>query len=201
MAPRRSKYNIAAIASGTEPEKAFAPAFGETVEKMDTRLRLYVARAALKSARIPLPAPVAVENRYAVRAIPDAEAEARLAGLQLGVQRLAEAAPRIEAAAAAAPDIAETQLELGLLRVQQERLAAAWPPLERAAALAPDDFLTSSLGRFDAAAAGNWRRRPRGTDGRACTRGARARRRAEPALGRRAGVGDLRRPAARRPHR
>ncbi|HTK29484.1 MAG TPA: DUF1570 domain-containing protein [Vicinamibacterales bacterium] len=133
---------IEAIAGGAAPDRAFVDAFGVPPQQMDAVLQQYVRRPVLRAAAIPLAARVEVDEPDRARTLPAAEAEARLGGIQLGVQRLAEAAPRIEAAAAAAPGIAEAQLALGLLRVQQDRMDDAWAPLERAAALAPDDFTT-----------------------------------------------------------
>src|SRR6185295_1959772 len=51
-----------------------------------------------------------------------------------------EAAPRIEAAARAAPDRSMPQLALGLLRADEGRGDEAWAAFERAVAAAPDDF-------------------------------------------------------------
>jgi tetratricopeptide (TPR) repeat protein len=61
------------------------------------------------------------------------------------VGRESEAAPRIDAAAAADPDVSVTHLAAGLLRLAQERTGEGLLEMERAAALAPDDFETRFL--------------------------------------------------------
>jgi len=128
------------LAAGASSERAFTTAFDSSLDQVDAALRQYIRRGVMKSSVLTLRERVDVDEPQTARVLTDAEVEARLAGLQLSVQRTAEAAPRIEAAAAAGPDVAEAQLALGLLRVQQDRTADAWTPLERAAALAPDDF-------------------------------------------------------------
>ncbi len=133
---------LTAVGAGEAPLAAFAAAFGESPEHMDVVFGRYVRRPVLRTSVLPLGAGLDAEEPEDTRVLPAVEAEARLAGLQLGVQRTAEAAPRIEAAASAGPAVPEAQLALGLLRIQQQRMADAWAPLERAAALAPDDFTT-----------------------------------------------------------
>ena len=88
---------------------------------------------------------IEVGEPESARVLAPAEADAQLGRIQVRVNRAAEAAPRIEAAARAASDSAETQLALALLRLNEGRAADARAPLEKAVALAPNDFLTQYL--------------------------------------------------------
>jgi len=133
---------VAAVASGKPPEAAFVDAFGETPAAIYPRLRQYVQRPVFKSKAYVLDQRVEVDEPENARTLPTAEIDARLGRIQLRINRGAEAAARIEAAAAQPSGGAEAQLALALLRLHQERTDEAREPLERAAALAPDDFIT-----------------------------------------------------------
>jgi tetratricopeptide (TPR) repeat protein len=139
-----NKY-MALVASGTGAEQAFAQAFSTTPSGMDVELRNYVARPVFKSMTYQLDDRVEVDEPERAATLAPADAAARLGGIQLRVNRLTEAAPRIEAAAAAGPDLSEAQLALALLRIRQGRTAEARDAIQRAAALAPNDFTTQYL--------------------------------------------------------
>jgi FimV-like protein len=132
---------VRTVAKGANAIQAFADAFGATPAAMDEALQQYVRRPAFRSAIHTLAERIAVDEPEQAHVIPDAEAEAMLGTIQLHVGRMDEATPRIEAAAAAGPGLAQTQLALGLLRLEQSRPAQALAPLELAARLAPDDFV------------------------------------------------------------
>src|SRR5438094_663847 len=132
---------LTAVAAGTPSEKAFVDATGVSLKEMDTELLRYVTRPTFSALTFVLADRVDVDEPERARTISAAEAEARLGDVQMRVGRINEAAVRIEAAAAAGPDVAQAQLALALLRVRQERKSDAWAPLEKAAALAPDDFI------------------------------------------------------------
>jgi tetratricopeptide (TPR) repeat protein len=136
-----SRY-LGGLASGRSTGQAFQEAFGRSTAEMDRELRQYSQRRVLLSLTYALPGRVDVAESDRARAMTPAETQARLGEVQMRVGRLAEAATRIEAAAAADPAEAQPQLVLALLRLQQQRPAEALPPLRRAAALALDDFLT-----------------------------------------------------------
>jgi tetratricopeptide (TPR) repeat protein len=138
-----NKY-VSAIAAGTSPDAAFVDAFGQTPAEMGPRLRQYIQRPTFKSTAYVLNERVEVDEPERALTLTAAEAEARLGRIQLRLDREAEAAPRIEAAASA-HDSAEAQLALALLRLHQKRSAEARAPLERAVALAPHDFVTQYL--------------------------------------------------------
>ena len=133
---------LKAIARGRPAAQAFLDAFGASPREMDHELRAYSQRPSFRSRTYDLPERVNVDEPDHGRTMPAAEAEARLGDVQLRVGRSSEAEVRIEAAAAAGPDVAPAQLTLALLRLGQDREAEAWLPLQRAATLAPDDFLT-----------------------------------------------------------
>jgi tetratricopeptide (TPR) repeat protein len=86
-----------------------------------------------------------VDEPEAAATIAPPEAAARLGEIQLSMDRLDEAALRIETAAAATPPAGRAQLALAKLRLQQQRDGDAWPALQKAAALAPDDFSAQYL--------------------------------------------------------
>ncbi|PYR06300.1 MAG: hypothetical protein DMG00_19085 [Acidobacteria bacterium] len=132
---------LTAVAAATPSEKAFVDATGVSLKEMDTELLRYVTRPTFSALTFVLADRVDVDEPERARTISAAEAEARLGDVQMRVGRINEAAVRIEAAAAAGPDVAQAQLALALLRVRQERKSDAWAPLEKAAALAPDDFI------------------------------------------------------------
>jgi tetratricopeptide (TPR) repeat protein len=139
-----NKY-LAAAAKGPVAPQALADALGTTLKELDVELARYVRHPAFGFASLKLKDKVEVDEPEAVRAVPDAEAEARLGDLLMRVGRLDEAEPRIEAAAGLAPNNATTQLALGQLRVRQDRDADSVAPLKRAAALAPNDFVSQYL--------------------------------------------------------
>ena len=130
-----------AVTPGRPAGQAFLEAFGLSPLEMDAEVRQYSKRPSFRSVIYEFPARVDVEPVLA-RTLAPAEAQARLGDVQMRVGRLDEAAVRIEAAAAAGPDVAPAQLTLGLLRLAQHRMDEAWLPLQKAAALAPDDFFT-----------------------------------------------------------
>ena len=139
-----NKY-VTAVAGGVPADAAFLDAFGETPAAMNPRLSQYVRRPAFKSRMYVLNERIEVGEPESARVLAPAEADAQLGRIQVRVNRAAEAAPRIEAAARAASDSAETQLALALLRLNEGRAADARAPLEKAVALAPNDFLTQYL--------------------------------------------------------
>jgi tetratricopeptide (TPR) repeat protein len=132
---------LSIVAGGAAPDHAFADAFGTATTDMDSELQQYARRPALRSVTYALAERVDVDEPEQARTIAAAEAEARLGDLQLRVGRMEEAAVRIQAASAAAPDSAPAQLALAFLRLRQNRESEAWPALERAATLARDDFI------------------------------------------------------------
>ncbi len=129
-----------AIAEGRPPYEAFFAAFGRTPEEFDRLLRVYVQRNFFSGTRFTFSEKVAAPEPSPARTLSTAEANAWLGDLQRRVGREAEAAPRIDAAAAAEPDAAVTHLAAGLLRLVQERTGEGLLELQRAAVLAPDDF-------------------------------------------------------------
>lgn len=136
-----NKY-VAAVARQTPPDAAFADAFGATPAEMSLQLRQYVRRPVFRSTAIVLEERVEVNEPEEAQTLSVADANARLGAIQVRLNRAAEAAPRIEAASAAAPGSADAQLALALLRLHQDRAPEARAPLEKAVALAPRDFIT-----------------------------------------------------------
>src|SRR6185295_16535240 len=139
------------------PDGAFREAFGADPANVDIELRRYVQRSAFRSTVFVFPQPVRAAAPDPGRSLSPDDAGAWLGDLQRRVGRRAEAAPRIEAAAAAAPSAAMPQLALGLLRLEEERADEAWPAFERAVAGAPGDFFAQyaygvSRLRYEAAA-------------------------------------------------
>jgi tetratricopeptide (TPR) repeat protein len=129
-----------AVSRGEPPDVAFREAFGIAPAGFEQELRRYVQRSAFRSAVFVFPQPVRVDALDPGRVLPAGDAGAWLGDLQRRVGRRQEAAPRIEAAVAAAPSASMPQLALGLLRVEEERAGEAWPAFERAVAAAPDEF-------------------------------------------------------------
>lgn len=136
---------VGAIAEGRTPHEAFFAAFGRTPQEFDRILRVYVQRNLFDATKFTFPARVAAPDPGPARTLSASEADAWLGDLQRRVGREGEAAPRVDAAAAAEPDVASIRLAAGLLRFQQERTGEGLLELERAAALAPDDFETQFL--------------------------------------------------------
>jgi tetratricopeptide (TPR) repeat protein len=139
-----NKY-VTDVAGGTPADAAFLDAFGETPDAMNSQLSQYVRRPAFKSTWYVLDQRIEVDEPESAQTLSPAEADAQLGRIQVRVNRAAEAAPRIEAAARAASDSAETQLALALLRLNEQRPSDARAPLEKAVALAPNDFVTQYL--------------------------------------------------------
>jgi tetratricopeptide (TPR) repeat protein len=133
---------VNALAHGVAPDTAFAHAFGATPADMTTLLKQYIGRPVFKSTMYVLNHRVEVDEPEHAEVLPRAEADARLGRIQVRLNRADEAAPRIEAAAAAAGDNAEAQFALALLRLHQQKPDEARAPLEKAVALAPNDFVT-----------------------------------------------------------
>ena len=129
-----------AIARGDAPADAFRNAFGAAPAEFEQQLRRYVAEPKFRSLVLTMEKQVRVEEPEPGRAVAAGEAGAWLGDLQRRIGRRDEAAPRIEAAARAAPDRSMPQLALGLLRADEGRGDEAWAAFERAVAAAPDDF-------------------------------------------------------------
>lgn len=138
--PMRIHRYATAIATGAEPAAAFNDAFGKTPAALEKDLRAYVRGVTFRSRVIVLKSRVEIEGPDEERVIPAAEAAAWLGDLQRRAGRAAEAAARIESAAAAAPNAPMAQLAKAWLRLEQKKPDEAWPAFERAAAVAPDDF-------------------------------------------------------------
>jgi tetratricopeptide (TPR) repeat protein len=132
---------VSGLAAGGNPDAVFAEAFGVTPLAFEKELRKYLGRPTFRVGRYILPDKMTVQPPSAPVVVPAAEAAAWLGDLQRRVRRTSEAAVRIEAAAAEAPDAAMPHLALALLRLEQERDEEAWPHFERASALAATDFL------------------------------------------------------------
>jgi tetratricopeptide (TPR) repeat protein len=139
-----NKY-LTSLAANRPPDASFTDAFGATPEDIGQRLRQYVQRPIFKSVLYVLNDRIEVGEPERSRTLTATEANARLGRIQVRVNRAAEAAPRIEAAATADKESADTQLALALLRLHEERAADARAPLEKAVSLAPDDFVTQYL--------------------------------------------------------
>jgi tetratricopeptide (TPR) repeat protein len=106
----------------------------------EPQLRRYVQRPRFQSIVLTLPERVSVEAPDRGRSISAGEAGAWLGDLQRRIGRRSDAAPRIEAAARAAPGASIAALALGLLRLDEGRADEAWPAFESAVAAAPNDF-------------------------------------------------------------
>ena len=139
-----NKY-VNALMAGARNEDALATAVGVPIKKLDDELRLYVRQRLFLEAKLTLPDPVQVDDPGAAATIAPPDAAARLGEIQLAIDRLDEATPRIETAAEATPPGGRAQLALALLRLEQHRDGDAWPALQKAASLAPDDFTAQYL--------------------------------------------------------
>lgn len=124
---------------------ALVEATGLTLKQLDVELRRYISRSSYRALRLTGADRIQVREPSAPRELPAPEAEARLADIQLHVDRIEEATPRVEAAAKAGPNVARAQLVLSFLRMRQGDLAGAFALTRRAAALAPDDFATQYM--------------------------------------------------------
>ena len=131
-----------AVAEGTQPGAAFVNAFGKTPAAFEKELRTYIHGFSFTSRIFTFKDRLQVEVPDEARELPPGEAGAWFGDLQRRAGRVDEAAARIDAAAAAAPDSPRALLSKARLRLQQKRPDEAWPAFERAAALAPDDFST-----------------------------------------------------------
>lgn len=136
---------VESIAEGRPPHEAFLAAFGRTAPNFDGVLRLYAQRPSFAGTRFTFREKVATAEPGPPRTLSLAETNAWLGDLQRRVGREAEAAPRIDAAAASDPEASIARLAAGLLRFAQERTNEGLLEMERAAALAPDDFQTQYL--------------------------------------------------------
>jgi tetratricopeptide (TPR) repeat protein len=131
-----------AIAEGAEPGAAFADAFGKTPAAFEKEVRSYIRGFSFTSRIFTFKERLQVDAPDEGRELSAGEAGAWFGDLQRRAGRLDEAAARIDAAAAAAPDSPRTLLSKARLRLQQKKPDEAWPAFERAATLAPDDFST-----------------------------------------------------------
>ena len=106
-----NKY-LAAYMAGTRSEDALAAAVGVPIKKLDDELRVYVQQRLFLEAKLTLSDAVQVDEPEAAATVAPPEAAARLGEIQLSTDRLDEAAPRIETAAAATPPAGRAQLAL-----------------------------------------------------------------------------------------
>lgn len=134
-----------AIAAGRAPSAAFSESFGATPDEFESQLRAYLRRQSFAATRFTFKERIAVNEPASSRAMAPGEVESWLGDLQRRLDRLSEAVPRIERAAAAESTAAATQRALGLLRIEQQRVGEGVAALDRARALAPDDFTTQFL--------------------------------------------------------
>jgi tetratricopeptide (TPR) repeat protein len=125
------------VRKGGPVEEAFARVFDDPVA-FGKRVQEYVRRFAFRA--YDFPARFEIQEPAPARTIDSGELDARLGDLQLRVQRVADAAPRIERAVISNPTVAYTHLALGQLRLDQRRGAEALEALRRAAALDSRDF-------------------------------------------------------------
>ena len=139
-----NKY-VTEVAEGRSASDAFHDAFGSSPSDFDKELQEYVRRPRFSAVRFTFREKLTVVEAPADRAMTPGEVDAWLGDVQRRVNRMDEAGPRIERAAAAEPTVAITQLVLGLLRLSQDRIADALEAFDRASALAPGDFLTQYI--------------------------------------------------------
>jgi tetratricopeptide (TPR) repeat protein len=132
---------VGQLRSGRPHVDAFRNAFGSSPAEFDGKLRQYIRRDIFPVRRFPLTDAVEVTSATVPHDLTATEAEAWLGDLLRAVRGPDAAAPRIESAAAAAPQAAMVQFALGRLRLAQNQNAEGLAALARAAALAPDDFL------------------------------------------------------------
>ena len=136
-----NKY-AAAIAGGAEPADAFMQAFGETPNAFDKQLQTYIRHPAFVATRFTFAERLPVAAPAQPRPVSAGERAGWLGDLQRRVGRDAEAAQRIEDAAAKEPDVPICQVALGLLRLSQSRRQEAIDALNRAESLGRDNFMT-----------------------------------------------------------
>jgi hypothetical protein len=128
------------IAEGHAPAEAFRAAFGATTDEFDKELRVYVRRLTFLVQRFTLSEKLTIVEPSPGRAMTPDEVEAWLGTAQLRVNRVDEAAPRIERAGSASPPTAAGQLAVGLLRLERQQPTEALDAFARAA----DSRLTTS---------------------------------------------------------
>ncbi len=138
-APEAINSYLTRLQRGDTGPAAFAQAFGDPSE-LGRRVRDYVRRFAFRSWQYDFPAPIAVQPPIVSRAVDGGELDARLGDLLLRVQRVDEAAARIESAVAQHPPAAHAYLALGQLRADQNRDRESIDALRRAASMDRNDF-------------------------------------------------------------
>ena len=134
-----------AYAAGAPSDQALAGAVGLSLKDLQSELQRYVTRLTFRAVTYTLSGRVAVDEPDAAAPIADADAAARLGEVQVRVDRLDEAMPRIEKAAAAAPPAGRAQLALARLRLRQDRKEEAWHALQQAVSLSANDFAAQFL--------------------------------------------------------
>lgn len=138
--------------NGADSAAALVRATGMPLKTIERELRSYVNEplnlalaTGFNSMTLTLTDRVAADAPSVARTLAAPDAEARLAEIQLRVDRVDEATRRIEAAAAVVPPAPQAELVLARLRLRQRRDREALAVLERAASHAPDDFATQYL--------------------------------------------------------
>jgi tetratricopeptide (TPR) repeat protein len=143
-----SRY-VNALELGARPDQAFTDAFGAAPADFDRKLRDYVGRFAFEARVFTLSErseskgfdfKETVKAPAEARTVESAELEARLGDLQMRMNRMVEAAPRIEKAAAANNTLAHPLVVLGQLRLRQARVPEGLAALSRAVSLDAGDF-------------------------------------------------------------
>jgi len=131
---------INAVNAGVSAVPAFEQAFGETIDSVERKLRLYVQRPIFTHARFTFSDKLAT-RAPSVRTLDAPEADAWLGDLQLAERLREQAAARIESAVSREPGVAMAHIALGRLRAAQERGDEARQALSHAASLAPEDYV------------------------------------------------------------
>ncbi len=132
---------INAVNAGASNTAAFEPAFGESIDSVERKLRLYVQRQIFTHARFTFTDRIAARAPSPPRTLSQAEADAWLGDLQLAERLLPEATARIESAVSREPGLAMAHIAAGRLRASQDRHDDARQALSHAASLAPDDYI------------------------------------------------------------
>ena len=133
-------HYLTAVASGAPAADAFRSAFRMEPSDLEQQVRRYAGRSIYHSFQYTFHEPVETAASARGRTLTAAEADARLGDLLLHINRLDEAATRLQEALRLDPDLAPAHLSLGLLLLRQRRGADAWPHLERAVAIDPASF-------------------------------------------------------------
>ena len=133
-------HYLTAVASGAPAADAFRSAFRMEPSDLEQQVRRYAGRSIYHSFQYTFHEPVETAASARGRTLTAAEAGARLGDLLLHINRLDEAATRLQEALRLDPDLAPAHLSLGLLLLRQRRGADAWPHLERAVAIDPASF-------------------------------------------------------------